>query len=231
MTSKLLKLTKFTGALALAGLVSACASSGSIDNPFERRLTWFSYMEGGDLRAACAPGAANQYRLVYNAVYQEQVRTYDIDANGQLEVRVIEPANLMHLDVSKFRDLFNPWRGEVTSRLLGASSLEALVQSLKQDGAFGPPAVGTELSSRGFFWTIAACHEGAYHFTGLAWPSDPWDGATFDDVVFDLDPSPIAVNPPRKTVTTRDTRRGSWQANESWFHTKVGENGLFGTLD
>jgi len=220
----------FTG--ALAGLVSACASQGPTDNPLARKLSWFSYMEGGDIRAACGPTAPNQYRLVYNGVYTEQVRTYDFGADNRLNVGVTGAADVSQFSTSSLSGLLNPWRAKTAIRNLSQAEAAKIAMALERDGAFGAPAVGTELSSKGFFWTVAACHQGSYHFTALAWPSPAWENATFDDVVFDLDPSPIAVNPPRKTITTRDTKRGdTGHVIENEFHTKVGENGLYGVID
>ncbi|HEY9081402.1 hypothetical protein [Magnetovibrio sp.] len=217
---------------AVAGLVSACASQGTTDNPVMGKLSWFSYMEGGDIRATCGPGAANRYRLVYNGVYTEQVRTYEWGAADQrLNVGVTEAVDITQGSVGTFNDLLNPWRAKTASRTLSDADATRVVSALERDGVFGPPAVGTELSSKGFFWTVASCHDGAYRFTAVAWPSPSWDAMTFDDVVFDLDPSPIAVNPPRKTDTRRDTKRGRYgHVIENEFHTKVGENGLFGVI-
>lgn len=217
-------------ALSLSSIVSACASHGPTDNPIERRAQWFSYLQGDDIRAACTMGGSAQYRLVYNGIYNEQVRSYDLSADGQLDVRVVEKLNVSALQVTQPSDLLNPWRAKISQTQLPRKAVDELVTALERDGAFGAPAVGTELSSRGFFWTIAACHEGAYTFTGLAWPSSAWDEASFDDVLFALDPSPIVVNPPRKTVTTRSTIREKKGKNEVEFHTKVGTDGLAGSL-
>jgi len=232
MTLRLSKRTNagwlFAAAGAVAVLLSGCASSGPADNPIVRKFSWYSYLEGGDIRAGCGPGAANQYRLVYNGVFTEQVRTYDVSADGRLDVGVIEPASLDHLSVSSLGDLLNPWRAKTASRVLSPEQLTSLTDALQHDGAFGTPAVGTELSSRGFYWTIAACHAGQYHFTALAWPSPAWDGATFPDVLFTLDPSAIAMNPPRDTGPLRSTTRRTRGNFVNEFHTKVGENGLAG---
>lgn len=216
---------------AVAGVLAGCASQGPNDNPVARKLSWFSYMEGGDIRAACGPNAPNSYRLVYNGVFTEQVRSYDLGADRRLNVGVIEAADVSQFSISTLGGLLNPWRAKTAFRNLSDAEVGRITSALERDGAFGAPAVGTELSSKGFFWTIAACHRGRYHFTALAWPSPSWLNATFDDVVFDLDPSPIAVNPPRRTDTTRDTKRGRYgHVIENEFHTKVGENGLFGVI-
>jgi hypothetical protein len=232
MILKSSKLIKTLLAVSLGGLVSACTSLGSINDPIERKFQWFSYMEGGDIRAACALGAPSRYRLVYNGVYMEQVRAYDLGPDAVLSARVIGPANVRALMAEDFGSLLDPWRGKAASRQLSMDEMGTLVSALDQDGAFGPPAVGTELSSRGFFWTIAACHEGRYHFTGLAWPSPRWDDATFDDVLFTLDPSPIAVNPPRKTRTSRIGVHGPRNNDaDVAFRTGVGEQGLVSITD
>jgi len=213
---------------AIAVLLSGCASSGPPDNPIVRKFSWYSYLEGGDIRATCGSAAANQYRMVYNGVFTEQVRTYDISADGHLEVGVIEPAHLDHLSVSSLSDLLNPWRAKTANRMVSSAQVDDIANALQHDGAFGAPAVGTELSSRGFYWTIAACHQGQYHFTALAWPSPAWDSATFPDVLLALDPSAIAVNPPRDTGPLRTTARRSQGNFANEFHTKVGTNGLAG---
>jgi len=235
MTLKSSKPTKIARAslvaVTLAVLVTACASQGPTDNPIKRKFSWFSYLEGGDIRAVCGPGASSRYRMVYNGVFGEQVRTYDLSAAGRLDVSVIEAADVSAFSVSKLSGLLNPWRGKAASRQLSQVEVSRIIQALDRDGAFAAPAVGTELSSKGFFWTMAACHEGRYHFTAVAWPSPAWDAATFDDVVFELDPSPIAVNPPRKTVLTRINKTDKRRKSENEFHTKVGENGLFGVVD
>ncbi|MBL4614721.1 MAG: hypothetical protein JKY27_07605 [Magnetovibrio sp.] len=230
MTLKSLKPTKTILLLALTGLLAGCASQGSSDNAIGRKFSWFSYMEGGDIRAACAPGAAARYRLVYNAVYGEQVRTYDLDANGGLDVRVIEPVNLKHISIHSLADVLSPWRGKTASTTLSVNAVEKIEAALLNDGVFGPPAIGTELSSKGFFWTIAACRQGRYSFTALAWPSPAWDAMSFDQVLFGFDPVAVRVNPPRKTALGRNLVGGEYDKNKIEFHTKVGENGLYGTL-
>jgi len=220
------------GLIFVGALVSACASQGPTDNPLMRKLSWFSYLEGGDIRAACGANAPDRYRLVYNGVYTEQVRTYDLGSDNRLNVGVIETATVSQLNISSVGGLLNPWRAKKAIRNLSEDEVTKITTALERDGAFGAPADGLRLSSKGFFWTIAACHQGAYHFTALVWPSPAWQSATFDEVVFDLDPSPIAVNPPRKTDTKRNTKSGKHgHVIDNEFHISVGENGLAGVLD
>lgn len=64
--------------LALFGLAACTTFDGTTDNPVERSLTWFSYVGGDDIRAACTPDGPDQFRFVYNAVYERQIRAYDL---------------------------------------------------------------------------------------------------------------------------------------------------------
>ena len=67
---------------AIMLLSIGCTYRGETDNPVVRRATWFSYLDGTDLRTACGEGASDRFRLVYNARYEQQVRSYEITADG-----------------------------------------------------------------------------------------------------------------------------------------------------
>ena len=58
-------------------LLSGCERLGE-DHPVTRKLTWFSHLGGRDIRNSCVTGAPDRYRFVYNGIYVEQVRSYDI---------------------------------------------------------------------------------------------------------------------------------------------------------
>lgn len=222
-----LKTLGLTAALLTLG---ACAAGDDIVNsPIQRKFQWFSYLEGGDFKATCTADAAGRYRLVYNGIYTEQVRIYDLNAaTGVLDTQLILPMDLRDFAVSEAMDLLNPWRGKSAARILSRDEVSSIVTALDKDGAFGPPAVGVELPSMGFFWTLASCHDGAYHFTGLAWPSAAWDRARFDDALLAVDPIAEPVNPPRKTKLGRDLQAGRRYNSDNEFIIKVGEDGLAG---
>ena len=59
-------------------ILSACSYKGGEDQPAIRKFTWFSYVKADDIRTECNNSTNPQYRFVYNGVYNEQVRTYDI---------------------------------------------------------------------------------------------------------------------------------------------------------
>lgn len=221
---------KTLGLVAAVLTLGACAAGSDISNsPIQRKFQWFSFLEGGDFKAACSPGATGRYRMVYNGIYTEQVRVYDLNADtGVLDTQLIEPMDLRDFSVSDLAGLLDPWRGKVAVRMLNRDEVASIVRALDSDGAFGAPAVGVELPSKGFFWTIASCHDGAYHFTGLAWPSAAWDQAQFDDALFAVDPIATAVNPPRKTDLRRNPQAGQRYNTDNEFITKVGESGLAG---
>lgn len=214
---------------ALLALGACTAVEGIANNPIERKFNWFSFLEGGDFKQSCDARTAGRYRMVYNAVYDEQVRIYELDgASEVLDVRVIVPANLSALDVRKASDLLDPWRGTVANTRLSTTDVNGFISDLDSFGAFGEPNVGAELSSKGFFWTIAACHEGQYHFTGFQWPDKSWERATFANRLFALDETGIAVNTPRWTSVKRTStnKRDKTGQSINEYHTKVGSYGL-----
>src|SRR5262245_6550826 len=89
--------------ICMGVLLAACAYRGDIDNPIIRKLSWFSYLDGTDIRTTCADGAPDGYRLVYNGRYEEQVRSYEIFADGAggayLVARAKGPANVFEISL------------------------------------------------------------------------------------------------------------------------------------
>lgn len=236
MTSKLsntqVKGLRLAAILSVVLSLGACAvTEGGADNPVLRKFQWFSYMEGGDFRDTCKDGGANRYRMIYNAVYTEQVRIYELSPRASmLHTQVMLPMDLRDFQVDSLAGLLDPWRGVEADTVLSASDLNGALADLVASGAFGPPNVGAELSSKGFFWTIASCHDGAYHFTGFPWPSPQWDQARFAETLFALDRTGVAVNPPRTTDTSRLHKYEEKvpRRKVQQYQQKVGEHGLAG---
>lgn len=205
-------------------LVGCAYGGGDIADPIGRKFTWFSYVEGGDLRATCGPGAPERYRMVYNGVYGEQVRIYELGDGAdprRLRQHVIGDVDLLRglpaLDPTR------PWRGEGGTVALDPDQYRRLVDALERSGAFGPPDVGLELPSRSFYWTVAACRQGRYHFNAWRWPSSGFDALGFDDILFGFDLTGVPVAPPRVVPDRyRDTDF------EGDFNLRVGERGLWG---
>lgn len=191
--------------VVLAGslVVGGCAYRGEATTPIERSLTWFSYLNGDDLRAACKPGTPDRFRLVYNAVYVEQVRAYDVtaDAKGSgaiLHERVFGAADLKPFSISQPTDILAPWQGTTADRRLDAADLDRLRKSLRASGVYEPLTKRLNLDSDGFYWVVASCDGGHFAFNAYRWPSKRFAAATFPALLFGWDGTGVAVNPPRE---------------------------------
>ena len=138
------------GLLVLAG----CAYRGGIDQPFTLKATWFSYLNGDDIRAACGPGAEPWFRLVYNGAYDEQLRAYEVVGDGaggaHLVVRVL---NGPGLDLTKlsFSDPQAVARWTKARDRLDGAGLAAVEAALEASGAFESAPDGLRLASEQFY--------------------------------------------------------------------------------
>ena len=215
-------------ALTLFALSSCAYRPGDvgIDNPFYRKVAWFSFVEGEDIKSSCAPGR-DHYRLVYNGNYEEQVRIYEIQpelgGRAAMNARVLGSGNLTKITSD---DFLAPWRGKGAQTMLNQSDSERLVKSLEQGGAFGPPAVGLEMRSEEHFWTAATCRDGRYTFTAWLFPSPRYDAMGFDKVLLALDTTGVAYNPPRRFIPTGERDNQIREGGVISFRLKVGKQGL-----
>lgn len=211
--------------------LSSCAYGpdyGGIGNPLYRKVAWFSFVEGGDIRDSCTPGR-DRYRLVYNANYEEQVRIYEIEpqpgGTAKMEARALSQGNIATITSD---DFLAPWRGKVAERRLNQSETARLVAALEQGGAFGAPAVGLEMRSEEHFWTAATCRNGQYTFTAWLYPSARYDRMAFAEVLLSLDQTGVAANPPARFVETSERVNDVRQGKAVSFRLKVGQAGLSG---
>lgn len=168
---------------AVAGaffLLAGCAAVGPTDDPFLRSLTWQRYVGGDDIARACQAGQSERYRLVYNAVEDEQRRTYDLsalaDGGAMLEMQAIGRPNLNdpHNPIS-IRDPLAPWRGQRAMYRLDAAEYARLKQAIGATGFEAPAPQGLFLRGDSFYWTASACRDGNFHFHAWAWPSAEFD--------------------------------------------------------
>lgn len=169
--------------LALAGgamLLAGCAAVGPTDDPFLRSLTWQRYVGGDDLDRACQPGQPERYRLVYNAIEDEQRRTYDLsampDGGAMLEVQAIGRPNLNDpKNPISVRDPLAPWRGLRAMYRLNAAEYAKLKSAIVATGFEAPAPEGLFLRGDSFYWTASACRNGGFHFHAWSWPSAEFD--------------------------------------------------------
>lgn len=181
-------------AIAALSALTACSYRGEdIGDPLIRKTHWFSFVGGDDIRKTCAAGTPDRYRLVYNAVYDEQIRIYEMDSlRRQLRIRVIDQGNAGRLSSE---DLLAPWRAQEEAVQLDQPTYDRVMASFAQGGMFAPPPAGLDLPSRSYYWVAAFCHQGAYGLTAWKYPSPAFDAMGFDKTLFALDPSPV---PPRQ---------------------------------
>ncbi len=228
------------GISGLAILLAACTYSGGIGDPVTRKLSWFSYVGADDIQAKCTPTSPDQYRLVYNANWNEQVRAYD------LRQSVIQNGGAMLFtevfggygaDVAKFSlsDPVAPARGSSGTVRLSQDQFLELVRAIDSSG-FGQPAPeGLRLESWDFYWVVAACRGGQFHFNAWRYPSDRYDAISFDKLLFAADGTGVPVNPPRHI----DSAEQSYLSQSQYprfketgysFELMVGKNGLANRL-
>jgi len=222
--------------LGLLALSFGCTyqSGEPVDqDPVTRKFTWFSYLDGGDIRNECSGASPLQVRAVYNGVYDEQVRTYDVRPRAgeegayDLSVRVIGEADLSEMRVEGWANLLDPWRGKDVKTILRQEDAGLLVRALKADGAMGPSPQGMELHSDDFYWIVSGCIEGQNVFHAYKWPEEPFVGAQFSGLLQSWDMTGVPVNPPRKVFDVDDPTRRP-KETRSDFQVRVGENGLWG---
>jgi hypothetical protein len=194
-------------ALLGAGLVPQGAAGQTrfepkVDNPLTRSFYWFRYVGGTDIRERCASGGLNHIRLVYNAIWNQQVRAYDVALNGAdgatLTARVlVNLGDLSSLEVRDWNGLLDPWRGKRAETRLSAADVARLVSALQESGGFGPPPAGLELPSNDYWWTVASCRNGRWGFAAYHYPTDKFARVRFADVLFAADRTGVPVARPK----------------------------------
>lgn len=185
-------LRMIVGALVTGGTLSACAyQGGDIGDPVVRKVYWYSFLSGDDIKTHCQAGMPDRFRMVYNGLYSEQIRIYQLDSLQKiLSVKVVGSGNAGKLAAD---DLLGPWRAEDAKVELDQGTYDRLVVSFSQSGMFGPPAVGLRLPSQSFYWTAAACLDGRYTFTAWKHPSEGFDRLSFAGNLFAIDPTGVPV--------------------------------------
>ena len=222
----------FAAAFGLAFFAVSTASAQrpdrKVEQPIVRTFNWFSYVAGDDIRSACEPGGRNRVRLIYNAIWEEQVRAYDIflqpDGTAGLDIGVLNDqghgGNLSSLSLgSDGSGVTSPWRMRKGQRVLGTGDTRELVGLLQASAAFGPPRDGLRLPDNDFWWTVASCRNGVWGFQAYHYPTDGFANVKFAEKLFALDNVPIAVNRPRK-LEPAELRR-DWNGPRNQVDTRI----------
>lgn len=229
--------------LLLAGL-AACAWRGPADDLATQRLTWFDYAGAGDLRAACAAGSRDRYRLIHVADFDRQVRNYDLavqaDGSGRL-VQVIDRGVTIDPATETLADILRPAR---VTRHVPASEVDALARALVADGLVpqGPnwtPPVGRRLVATAHFWLVAACREGRFSLSGVTDPDgavgDARPGLRVDAAMRGLDSTDIAWPTARPAIDAHSLAACTVEERQRdrsvCFQLQIGEDGLVALTD
>ncbi len=194
-----------TALLAASGL-AACdvPLERAVETPMGRSLNWFAYVGGDDIRAACTPQGRSRIRIVYNALWEEQVRTYEIflqpDGTAGVTTRVLADQGIVTnilIDTSG-SNTTGPWNARRGERVLTRDENGGLMDLLQQSAAFGPPRNGLRLPDNDFWWTVASCRNGVWGFQAYHHPTDGFANARFMERILALDSVQVPVNRPRK---------------------------------
>jgi hypothetical protein len=188
---------KLTAATIIAFL-AGCAYHGGIDNALTSKISWFSYLDGADIRTACEGGAIDQYRLVYNARYEEQLRSYEITGDGAgggyLVARAIGPTSLIRANRVGVIEFWN-WRK--SQKNLTPAEMAIFREKLRASGMYDGAPVGLRLFSGDFYWVAAACEAGQFYYSAWLHPSARFAAISFPAFLFSHDQTGLPVRQPR----------------------------------
>lgn len=212
-------------------MLSACAYEGGGDQPVIRKFTWFSFIAGDDIAHQCGRVPGERYRFVYNGVYNEQVRSYDIkpaeQGRYQIKINVTEEADITSFSLNLGNpDIFQPWRPKVSATNVSASDVAILRKTLKNAGFFDSPPPDQNLPSIGFYWVVSACRDGKFHQNAYLWPDKKFTQAQFGKLLSAWDFTDIPINPPRETSNFSIYGTNDTDEYRNHFDLRVGSNGL-----
>jgi hypothetical protein len=197
---------------AISALLAGCAYHGSgqsnVDNPVYRKVAWFSYIDGYDIRQACVPGADDRYRLVYNGQYEAQIRSYEMtgsESGGYYIARAMSQPNLLDWTTD---DLLSPWRWKKSEQPMSQAEVAEFADKLAASGWGQGAPQGKKLHSRDFYWTAAGCKDGQFHFD--AWVDAQGDFAEikFQDFLLARDKTGMGFRKPHKVLPIERTEQG-----------------------
>lgn len=205
-----------------------------IDQPLTRSLNWFAFVGADDIHEACRPGGRNRIRLVYNALWEEQVRIYELflqpDGTAGLSTRVLANQGIVtNVVIYNLNDVEAPWGTRRAEHIFTVAETSDLMSSLDASAAFGPPRDGLRLPDNDFWWTVASCRNGVWGFQAYHYPTDHFANARFTARLFALDGVKVPINRPRELEPAELRRNFLAPANrdraDRWMLV-VGKDGL-----
>lgn len=203
------------------------------DNPIARNLTWFSYVGGEDIRKFCTPGASDEYRFVYNGVYEKQVRTYDIRVLPDGRSAAMSAWARGEGNLAQTRPIFQIgriWSGDRAKASIPLGGLTELRSALKEDAFRSDRPAVLRLPSNDFYWTAVACVDGRFVANAWLYPSGRFKILKFPAVLAKYDGTGVPFRTARP-VDQRDDDPTHYDRGESGKHfiLQLGPNGFVGT--
>ena len=225
-----------TGILVAACLILVAPSGTRADNYWLRNFTWFGVLDGKDLREGCGPGAPDRLRFIYNGIYQQQIRVYELARPAPGAPATFDSKVLTRLNLSSFTldELFLGTKDITSHAVLDDRAFTQLIDTVVADGYTGPVPPGLSLPSDGFYWVVTGCLGGQYHINGWVYPTDRFKALRFPAFVFARDATGVAINQPRRTDAGERMRARS--GNQSAldvspaFDVKLDDGGVVGRV-
>lgn len=216
----------------LALLLASCTSEGGTSNPFVRPFEWFSYANGDDIRKTCEPGTVSRYRIIYNGLYGEQIRTYNISQwpgakEAEQITRVFKGGISTDWTISSAGlDIAGT---HTSKKTISLQDLIAIEQALIAQGFEKPAIQGQILHSDEFYWIAMVCRDGVFKY--YAWTDQNADIAKlpFREVLSKGDETGIAFLEPYVPIQySRNSRyySGRGSGGSTYFTMQIGDNGL-----
>jgi hypothetical protein len=174
-------------------LVVSCKTTGPAGDRFSYRYQWLSYLAGDDIREFCSLGSQDRLRLIYNADFNNQTRTYDFVASSDgssalTSKRWVGSSTILVTG----GDLIGALDPQSSQGRVSAGDMVGLVDLLDQS-AFYEPAPTMALRSDDYFWSGVACLNGQFHVQ--AYPRDRLGMVAFAGYLEKLDPLGIVLPP------------------------------------
>ncbi|MGC2855460.1 hypothetical protein ACM64Y_08295 [Novispirillum sp. DQ9] len=202
--------------LALSGCLGRDMAGGTevLSDPVGRRLNWFAYLDGADIKRTCRPDGDDRARMVLNGRYTDQVRTYDLRDGGGGGTATLETHVFSGLQVNAGftpGSLGDVLSGRPQDLRLGRAETDALWAALRASGAFEGAPKGLRLDSEEVYWIAVGCRDGAVFFNAWRHPSPGFDRLTFPEVLKRAERSDVSwprLDEPVDVFRQKDIREG-----------------------
>lgn len=224
--------SRIVAAAFFVAALASCADTKNVHDPLLGRLSWFQYLAGADIKAACVADAPVRYRFIYNAVFDEQVRSYELArtaAGATLDTNVSGSG----IQLVEFR-LGESWRPESIKRqataTLDRDAYLALIRQIEADGFGAAPEEGLRLPSYDFYWAVSACAGGRFHFNVWRNQTPGFEALRFPALLFAQDTTDIPpAKPYAQTYAAHTDRVRANYGRDMNFELVVRNGGLAGT--